>query len=264
MLGPGIDVDELEGSLTTTRRAALEAAAEELREGGLRVTTDVLRGTPFVEIIREVQRGGHDLLVKTAGEEGGLSSVLFGSVDMHLLRKCPCPVWLLQPDTRLSFKRILASVDAAAEAAEGRSLNRLILELSTSLAAVYGSELHVAHCWRVPGASLLERRVSAAELDRYRSQVISRTAALFGELLADFSAQVPPERRHLLEGDPGAKLARFARDREIDLVVMGTVARSGVPGLLIGNTAEKLIPQLRCSVLTAKPEGFVSPVVVPT
>jgi universal stress protein E len=41
---------------------------------------------------------------------------------------------------------------------------------------------------------------------------------------------------------------------------MGTVSRAGIAGLLIGNTAEKVLPQVDCSMLTVKPEGFVTPV----
>ncbi len=43
---------------------------------------------------------------------------------------------------------------------------------------------------------------------------------------------------------------------------MGTVARSGVWGALLGNLAERLLPELRCSVLAAKPADFHSPVQV--
>jgi len=46
----------------------------------------------------------------------------------------------------------------------------------------------------------------------------------------------------------------------VDLIVMGTLARAGVEGLLIGNTAEKILSRIDCSVLALKPEGFVSPI----
>ncbi|HNA21902.1 MAG TPA: universal stress protein, partial [Agitococcus sp.] len=46
----------------------------------------------------------------------------------------------------------------------------------------------------------------------------------------------------------------------IDLVVMGSVARTGIAGLIIGNTAETILEQLQCSVLVLKPQGFISPV----
>jgi nucleotide-binding universal stress UspA family protein len=49
-------------------------------------------------------------------------------------------------------------------------------------------------------------------------------------------------------------------EEQIDLIVMGTVGRSGISGLFIGNTAEKVLQKVDCSVLAVKPEGFVSPV----
>jgi len=53
-------------------------------------------GTGFLQIIRTVLRNGHDLVIKPA-ENPDFIERLFGSDDMHLLRKCPCPVWLTKP-----------------------------------------------------------------------------------------------------------------------------------------------------------------------
>jgi len=50
------------------------------------------------------------------------------------------------------------------------------------------------------------------------------------------------------------------RIRQADLVVMGTVSRTGIPGLLIGNTAEVILNNLECSVLAVKPADFATPV----
>ena len=49
-------------------------------------------------------------------------------------------------------------------------------------------------------------------------------------------------------------------DVEPGVVVMGTLARSGIRGLLIGNTAERILDDLDASVIAVKPPGFVSPV----
>lgn len=64
----------------------------------------------------------------------------------------------------------------------------------------------------------------------------------------------------LIEGkvEDAIKLARSRLD--IDVVVMGSVARSGIPGFLIGNKAEKILGTIGCSVLTVKPDNFISPV----
>ncbi|MEQ1895543.1 MAG: universal stress protein [Planctomycetota bacterium] len=44
------------------------------------------------------------------------------------------------------------------------------------------------------------------------------------------------------------------------LLVMGSVSRGGITGLLLGNTAERLLDRVSCSLLTIKPRDFVSPV----
>jgi universal stress protein E len=51
-----------------------------------------------------------------------------------------------------------------------------------------------------------------------------------------------------------------AERKRADLIVMGTLSRSGVRGFLMGNTAEKILQKVDCSVLAVKPDGFVTPV----
>lgn len=69
-----------------------------------------------------------------------------------------------------------------------------------------------------------------------------------------------PHNVHLLKGDPAEVIASLTAKKRIDLIVMGTVGRTGIPGFLIGNTAETVLRQVNCSVLAVKPEGFVTPV----
>ena len=96
------------------------------------IYTQVLTGIPFIEVINAVQRNGYDLLMKVARPSGKLAERLFGSSDMHLLRKCPCPVWIDRPDCAHPYQNILAAVDPIGHTGEG--INRLIMDLATSLA----------------------------------------------------------------------------------------------------------------------------------
>ncbi len=65
---------------------------------------------------------------------------------------------------------------------------------------------------------------------------------------------------HLIEGEPSDSIPELVATKSIDLLVMGTVCRTGIPGFIIGNTAEEVLSQINCSVLTLKPEGFITPV----
>ena len=96
-----------------------------------------------------------------------------------------------------------------------------------------------------------------AEIDRSNEKEHSNW---LDELLAKVPLDDLKVQRHLLEGDASDLVPRLALEKGIDVIVMGTVCRAGVPGLFIGNTAERVLRQVSCSVLTVKPEGFVSPV----
>ena len=83
-----------------------------------------------------------------------------------------------------------------------------------------------------------------------------------GTWVRELLARFPPEQRraqvHLIKGEAGDVIPTVAEERQVDLIVMGTVARTGVPGFFIGNTAERVLARVDCSVLAVKPKGFVA------
>jgi nucleotide-binding universal stress UspA family protein len=98
------------------------------------------------------------------------------------------------------------------------------------------------------------------EFAAYVEDVRQRTAADLRQLAQSFGGRLSGGQLMHRRGEPEAVISDFVVGHGIDLVVMGTVARGGIPGLLIGNTAERVLRQLPCSVLAVKPDGFVSPV----
>jgi universal stress protein E len=63
-----------------------------------------------------------------------------------------------------------------------------------------------------------------------------------------------------LKGNPEKIIPQFIEEKKIDILAMGTVARTGIPGFIIGNTAENILQKISCSLLALKPNGFVTPV----
>ncbi|MBT8438598.1 MAG: universal stress protein, partial [Gammaproteobacteria bacterium] len=194
---------------------------------------------------------------------GGLSGVLFGSVDLHLLRKCPCPVWIIKPSKRKHFARILAAVDPDPSEPANAGLNKQILELASSLAVREHSELHILHTWYFTYESSLRSgryKISQAEVDRMVRDTRKRHKLRLDDLLAQHDFQDVAVKVHLLKGNPGDLIPVTAQKKRVELIVMGTVARTGVPGFIIGNHAEKALNAVDCSVLAVKPDSFVTPV----
>lgn len=65
---------------------------------------------------------------------------------------------------------------------------------------------------------------------------------------------------HFVKGLPESVITEMAEEHNVEVVVMATTARTGVQGLLIGDTAENVLGRIDRSVLTVKPDAFVSPI----
>ena len=100
----------------------------------------------------------------------------------------------------------------------------------------------------------LARRQQSANLDKFMCEV----AGNMGRGTMD---NLKP-RTHLVKGWARKVIPDLAKRIEADLIVMGSVARTGVPGFIVGNTAEIILHQIDCSVLAIKPPGFATPVTV--
>ena len=228
---------------------------------GVEVTTKLLRGRPATALIREVLAAGHDLLVRSHARDLADQSKPYGAVDMELLRVCPCPVWLIgqRPSPHTPW-RLVAAINPSPDDETEQQLNLMVVAWALMLKDITGADLTLLHAWTVFGGSVLRSRLPKHEFDEY-VETARRTAedamAAFTKPLADRLNGVTVE---LVEGEPEGAISHFVDRKGVDLVVMGTVARSGIPGLVMGNTAERVLQRLRGSVLAVKPPGFFSPV----
>ena len=226
------------------------------------VTTKVLTGIPFREIIREVLRKTYDLVIMTAEGSGRFKEVLFGSTSLHLMLMCSCPIWVIKPTHRKKYTRILAAVDAdPSNDGERNALNTKIMDLATSLALLDQSELHVIHAWALPGENLLKSSVSQREVDKLAHDTWQRHRKQLETLLGKYTLGNLKYQVHLLKGKAETLIPELAKEKQIDHIIMGTFCRTWITGFFIGNTAEKVLQQVDCSVLTVKPDHIVRPVI---
>lgn len=262
--------NKLLNAMVEQRRKQLHALVQGASVTDSQIEVKVRIGKGFIEIIREVLQHKRDLVIKCAESVEGIGRRLFGSADMKLMRKCPCPVWVIKSTQQKGYKEILAAVDCDPDESQDGTLNRQILEMASSLALSEFAELHVVHAWRLPYESFLRSPHSGTskvevdvmlqkEEETRRSWLEALVNAYCGAQGRDAVNYLKPQL-HLVNGDASSVVPALTDDIGAELVVMGTVGRAGIPGLLIGNTAENILNQINCSVLTVKPAGFVSPV----
>lgn len=254
-------VVDIEAAILLDREERLRHLIENTR-GGPDVEVVETVGEPFIEVIRRVLLERNDLVMVGEPVSDRPGEPHLSSGVMHLLRKCPVPVWVMR-GARSGTGRILALVDPAPDDPVSDELNDLIMELAVSISRRQGWELHLAHAWSLAGESTLRSSPYVELPGRMVDAMVQDTKATRLEQLNALAIRHVTESErstHMVQGTPGAVLPRLADRLDIDLVVMGTVGRTGLRGLIVGNTAETILRSVRCSVLAVKPEGFITPV----
>lgn len=269
-----LESGDLQAKLMDAQTKWLETLIEPFRSR-VDVNILVLTGTPFLEIIRAVLRTGYDMVIKCPESPDWLDR-LFSGDDMHLLRKCPCPVWMVKPGTRKSYQRVLAAVDVddnypPAELETRQLLNGMVMEIAGALAVSEFAELHVVNAWEAIGESAMRHSAFMSQpedaVNAYVEKVRLHHALRLDELMRDTSAKLGSgamdylkPQLHLVKGSARKEIPALASQLQVDCIVMGTVARTGIRGFIMGNTAETILEQIDCSVLAIKPSGFITPV----
>lgn len=254
------DHENVRLTLGRDKERRLTEVVESLRGQGIKAEAKVLWGRTSVEIIREAIRGQHDLVLRVSKGHESRDSGFFGATGRRLLRECPCAVWLIPSSESTGFKHVLACVDPSTEHELDAELNGKVFAIATGVSERHGAELSIFHAWAIDSEQLLQHRMSAEAFGSLVEQQRTRTKDRLNRFLEARGSHVEADHVYLVKSDPGYAIPEFARKKDVDLVVMGTVARSGLTGMVIGNTAERILADLKCSVLALKPNRFESPI----
>jgi universal stress protein E len=244
-------------SLVDAANKVLRHLEQEARARGVRATHKLASGKGWLEIIKQVLRDKHDLVVVGTRDQSGFRRVLFGNTAMKLLRRCPCPVLVNKLGTFGPSPRLLIATDLKASSEEAL---RLGIDLGEKLQA----HVDVLHVVEYP----LDRIWTSATPDGrelgYHIKIRAEAEQLLYQQLekTDYKALGTRLQVHLADGDglPDIAIQHFIQVHQIQLLVMGTIGRGGIQGIMIGNTSERLLPEVQCSVLAVKPPDFVCPI----
>jgi nucleotide-binding universal stress UspA family protein len=150
---------------------------------------------------------------------------------------------------------VLAALDPGRNHSKPEGLDGKILEFAEAFSRALQGHMHAMHAFPVPVAYLeASAGVSGSVAAELQAMDAGRAQAALDALLMNI--HIPSEHRHILPGPPADAIVRQATELNASIVVMGSIARSGVSGLFIGNTAEKILTRLPCDLLLLKPDEF--------
>lgn len=243
----------VEGALATGRRSLRRrvdrCVAAVPDDVDVDVSAVVEIGHPVLSVLSRVIAARHDLLVLSVGDETDPHET---ALVQRFFRRSQCPVWIIRP-TRSTSVRVLAAADVD-EGAE--DINAEIVRTAQTLAGPDG-ELHLVTAWELYGESTMRSsafvQVDPNDVARMRAGVGAshRTAAV--DLVASHAAEPGRWSIHVDHGPAGDVIRRAVVRHHITTLVIGTVARTGVGALVMGNTAERVTDLVSCSVVAVKP-----------
>ncbi|GIU02502.1 universal stress protein UspE [Shewanella sp. KT0246] len=226
-------------------------------KNGLSIDTKVVwHNRPFESVIKYAIEQEIDLLVKSTHEHDKLKSIIFTPTDWHLLRKAPIPVLMVKDHDWPVAGKILCAVNVASEDDEHSTLNTKIIESALNLAAKFSAQIHLVNGYPGTPVNL------AIELPEFDAASYNDTVRMQHEQRIQYLANsfnIPLENCHVEEGLPEDVIPELALKLDAELVILGTVGRTGFSAALIGNTAEHVIDSINCDLLAVKPEGYKSP-----
>lgn len=216
-------------------------------------------GVPFIEIIKVADEVQASMIVIDTHRKKKTQACQRGSTTRDLMRKSVLPIWSIS-SYQSPIRRIAVAVDVTSP--EQSSFNEKILSFALEACALTGAELILLHAWHADLAGFFRKLGSYRDLD---ADLISKEMGLEREermksLLEVHTNSPVRQQIKLLEGEAKTVIPRFVMENSIDMVIMGSLSRTGIAGLWMGNTAESMLDKLTCPVITLKPDAFHSPV----
>ncbi len=220
---------------------------------GIAATGEVREGLSSQITLETASRIGADLIVRSAKGERSLAQGALGSSSQKLIRRLPCSIWLTRAAHEPEYKLIVAAVDATPNDSAHAELNRRILRTALEISKRERCKLLVTYAWSLYGSEMLSHRLPVSEFAVLMEHNRSQHVESFEDLLSEFDLHATGPNVRMIEGEPSSAIPELCAQEQADLLICGTVARHGIAGLVLGNTAERILNRVECSVLALTP-----------
>jgi nucleotide-binding universal stress UspA family protein len=217
------------------------------------IEVDVAEGNPAREIVDRAKSSTSDLIVMGTHGASGFERLLLGSVTEKVLRKAPCPVMTVPPRAQdvmpipPLFKRILCAIDFS-------DASMRALKYAMSLAQEADARLTVVHAFELEG-TMPENWRNTLTPPSIRKELVT----LEQERRDKLAQAVPDSVRSYCEvetamvsGTPYREILQLAEQKQSELIVLGVHGRSAADLFFFGSTANHVVRQATCPVLTVR------------
>ena len=210
----------------------------------------------YDSVVQTAHEENADIIIKSTKHDPVVTSPVFTPLDWNLIRKSPIPVLMVSTHTTSAYTNIVTAVNTGDENRVHSHLNEKLTGCAGDFARLFNSDVHLVNAYPpspIP-MSLSSPSFSYSNLDRAIKNHHNQALDMFGE-----RHRIKIANRYVKEGLPEDVIAKIIKTTDAQLLVIGSVGRIGKTSETIGNTAEFVLNNIECDVLTIKPDGFIPP-----
>ena len=249
------EAKEIGENIRAAQKEIIEDLADNARKMDIKVNTGVLEDRPIAEgILHRVRETNPCYLIKGTQYHSAAERAIFVDTDWQLIRGCPCPLYLVKPKELREHPVLLAAVDPTHSHDKSAALDQVIVEQAQNIANATEGEVHLVHSYQrissVGSEATRTFKPIKIPIDALDKKIAAEHREKLDALAKAYS--VDEEHVHQLPGRTRELLPTFARAHNVDIVVMGALARWGLKRAVIGSTAERVLDHLPCDVLIVR------------
>jgi universal stress protein E len=237
----------LPGPYALADEGAEKAGGTATRTRSVNLTAEVVLGQPVDEVLKRVEQLGADLLVMARNSTSNPNRGA-GTCASRCVRGAKADVLLVRDDRAGPYKRVIACIDFSEHSLRA-------LEDAIDIAHRDRAEIHLVHAfhppWDIVHFGAIPADASSSLQNEYQGLLEQRLAKLAKSASkkangAKVRHQIIPAATHT------SALVDYLAESRADLAVVGSHGRTGLARFLIGSTAERIVRDAPCSVLTVK------------
>lgn len=169
-------------------------------------------------------RASASMIFKNSFSHADVQREMRSTSDWTLMRLAPCPVLMVKNYSDWQHRRVLAAIYHQSTDEAHIKLNSQIISFTQGFTDAYGSDAHFVNAFQ----------------DKNHRPEPDQLAQICG---------APVEHVHVVENTPAAAISELSEQLGVDLIIIGTVGRTGIKARMVGNTSERILDHTRADVL---------------
>jgi len=205
----------------------LDSMIDRCEEDGVEANSEIDWAAPdswSKQVVVAATRGSVSMIFKNSFSHADVQRELRPTSDWTLMRFAPCPVLMVKNFGNWKHRRVLAAIFYQSTDDAHIKLNNQIISFAQSFTDAYGSDAHFVNAYQ----------------DKNHRPDPAVLASICG---------APEEHVHVVEDTPASAISSVAKELKVDLIIIGTVGRTGIKARMVGNTAERILDHTEADVL---------------